>query len=62
MKETLFTGGRNHDVRRRMPDESLLSGPAQRPDYLRVHDTRVYGGQDKAAGGYRVAQDKGGQE
>ena len=54
--------GRNHDVRRRMPNENLLSGAAQRPYHRRVHDTGVHGGQDTAAGGYCVAQDKGGQE
>lgn len=62
MKETLFTGGQNHDVRKALPDESLLSGTAQRSDHRRLHDTRVYGWKDTTAGGYCVARskDKGG--
>lgn len=49
-------------MRNALPDENLLSGTAQRSDDRRVHDTGVHGGQDTAAGGCRVAQDKGGQE
>ena len=61
MKETLFTGGRNHDVRRQVPAEDVLPSASERRNNRRMHRAGIHGGQDTAAGGYCVAQGKGGQ-